>query len=103
MTKQELIDWTKTAEVVDYRSHEDDGNIYMFKIYKKDDELFLVNYCNAGPTEKWGERGYIRGEYELIKVSVKKKIIAVEITQYVDENGEIRESTEMYIGDRYAD
>jgi hypothetical protein len=66
MSRDELNEWMKSHKCVDTTDFDIDGcdNRYYSKIYEVDGEFFRVNFCNKYPSEKWGEKGYIRGVYE---------------------------------------
>ena len=66
MNLQELNEWIKSAKYVDTDNEETDSctNHYCSRIYEKDGQFWQVDYCNEYPSEKWGEKGYIRGVYE---------------------------------------
>lgn len=66
MNLTELNAWMKSHKCIDTTSVDIDGcdNRYYSKIYEVDGKFFKVDFCNNYPSEKWGNRGYIRGEYE---------------------------------------
>jgi hypothetical protein len=67
MTKAEIEQWMKDATYVDCtREYPDScGNEEKTEIYQvgDDPQLYAVGYCNDHISEKWGERGYVRGVY----------------------------------------
>ena len=83
MTKIELDNWIKSAKYVtcaqDY--YDDNTNHYVATIYEKNGELFQIEFCNGHPYEKWGGKGFIRGEYSIPR-KVKKVTRMVEQTEY---------------------
>lgn len=74
MTLGELKNWIKSSELVDEITHWDD-NQYISRIYKKGDGYFVVEFCNGHPTEKFGDKGYERWVYELVRVVPKMEIV----------------------------
>lgn len=52
------------------------GNHHSVIIYEKQGKLFRIQFCNDEPDEKWGEKGFIRGDYkEPQEVVMKKRVI----------------------------
>jgi hypothetical protein len=50
MTKQEIIDWMNTSTFIDSNRDVDGcGNEWVEKIFERDGQLFLVNFCNGSP------------------------------------------------------
>jgi hypothetical protein len=66
MNLQELNEWMKSHKCVDTTDFDIDGcdNRYYSKIYEVNGQFFKVDFCNKYPSEKWGEKGYVRGVYE---------------------------------------
>ena len=78
MNTQELADWLKESEFVHCDTETDGcGNVLTTRIYLKDGKYYRMEFCNGYPSEKWGDKGYIRGEYEPIKV-FKKEVEVIE-------------------------
>jgi hypothetical protein len=91
--KEEIREWINQTETVDSSWEDDDGNELEQRIVKKDGELFLIEFCNRTISERWGEKGFARGEYEPIKMFdkglQKKPISYIEVKQvYECEDGE---------------
>lgn len=78
MNVEELADWLKASEFVDCDASTDGcGNALTTRIYLKDGQYYRLEYCNGYPSEKFGEKGYIRGVYEPIEV-FKKEVEVIE-------------------------
>ena len=78
MKRSELDEWMLNHEFVTYESFYDEcGNCDVAKIYADSEgRLFMIEFCNDHPYEKWGEHGFIRGEYdEPIEVVKKTRIV----------------------------
>jgi len=95
MTKEEIREWMRSAECVATHRYEDYGNIYQSRIYEKDGKLYLIELCNGGVSEKFGKKGYIRGEYELVEVQKREYTVQMDVTEYsVDGQGVVYEKDE---------
>jgi hypothetical protein len=82
MTLQEIREWMKDKKRVDsHYEHDSNGNCEGYDIFEHEGALWQVNFCNEYPSEVWGEKGYIRGLYEPVKV--KKNVRMVEDVTYV--------------------
>ena len=70
MTLQELNDWIKSTKHIETSIYLIDscGNEDYYKIFKKDIKFYKIEYMNGHPYERWGDRGYIRGEYDINEV-----------------------------------
>jgi len=91
MTKQEIDNWMRDAEFVDsIVSDQDRDNEYETHIYKREEQLYAIYFCNGYVSERYTEgKGFVRGEYELIPVtkSTRKSVIMIE--EWRDVEGEI--------------
>jgi hypothetical protein len=88
MNVHELADWLKNSEFVDCDAEVDGcGNRLETRIYLKDGKYYRLEYCNGYPCEKWGEKGYIHGEYEPIEV-FKKEVEVIETFYFTKEEME---------------
>ncbi len=86
MNKQELEEWVKGTELCDEFQHYDSSsNNYRSVVYKKGSDFFVLEYCNGGVCEKFGDKGYVRGVYEPIPVTLKTEVVTKEF--WVDEEG----------------
>lgn len=76
MTLDELKDWMTTNKFVAFGHESVDGcgNEEVQKIYSVDGKLFSVHFCNGHPTEKWSDKGYVRGVYEPEPVRAKHTV-----------------------------
>jgi hypothetical protein len=78
MNTKELADWLKDVEMVHCDEEVDKcGNRLSERIFSKNGKHYRLEYCNGYPSEKWGEKGYIRGVYEPIEV-FKKEVEVIE-------------------------
>ena len=70
MTLQELNDWIKSAKHIETSRVEIDGcgNEDYYRIFKKDNKFYKIEYMNDHPYNTWGERGFIRGDYNIAEV-----------------------------------
>ncbi|TRZ83706.1 hypothetical protein D4R86_00300 [bacterium] len=61
MNIQELDEWLKNAEYINTPDcdHDENGNKYETRVFKKDEQLYRLGYCNNHPNPKWGEKGYM--------------------------------------------
>ena len=78
MKLQELEEWMLNNKFVTYEDYYDErGNHYVTRIYSDlQERLFKIEFCNNHPYEKWGKKGFIRGEYaEPLEVIKKTRII----------------------------
>ena len=77
MTKDEIIDWAKhhVDNLVDRQYEEDDGNLDEIFVYEIDGKLFAIYKCNGTISEKYGDNGYVRGEYELKEVEKRTQMV----------------------------
>lgn len=64
MTLPELKSWIASARHVERESDEYDSNNTASSIYEKDGRFYRIEFMNGHPSEKYGERGYLRGVYE---------------------------------------
>ena len=76
MNKQEIREWIRGA-IRRYTVNEDfdEENRYWTGIYEKDGKDYAIEFCNGEAKEKWGEKGYIRGEYEVKEVVRKTRMV----------------------------
>lgn len=86
MTLDEIKQWVKEAKWVDTTrewpdscGNEEEKRIYT---YGDDSQLWAIDSCNGHITEKYGEKGYIRDEYEPRKVKAISRIVT--LTEYED-------------------
>ena len=78
MTKDELKQWLAESKRVDGHSDFDEsGNRAEWRIFERDGQLYRLAFLNGHPSEKWGEKGYIRGVYEPRKVIRETETIEV--------------------------
>ena len=77
MTKDELKTFLCGAYFNGYAYEDYDscGNRNWGGVYEKNGKLYQVDFCDDSPCEKWGDMGYIRGEYEAIEVIRKTRIV----------------------------
>lgn len=69
-----------TSEIDRCRS----GNIYEERVYRKDGQLYVLSFCNRQVCSRWtDDKGYKRGEYQPIPVTVTEKIEEIRYTQKV--------------------
>ena len=58
MNIQELDEWLKKAEYIstpEY-NHDENGNKYESRVFKKDGQLYRLGYCNNHPNPKWDDK-----------------------------------------------
>jgi hypothetical protein len=74
MKRSELDEWMLNNKFVTYDDYYDErGNHYVTRIYEDSQgKLFKIEFCNDHPYEKWGEKGFIRGDYSEPLEVVKK-------------------------------
>lgn len=84
MTLKELKNWLKSAVFISSTYEHVGGNKYKTSIYEKDGQLYAINSCNDHPSEKWGEKGYIRGEYESPRPVTRKTRRVSYIEEYYE-------------------
>lgn len=80
MTKDELMEWIKSADYItsDSEGYDENGNLDEERIYEKDLTFYKIHFMNNHPSEVWGVKGYIRGEYQPVKVKrIERQIIQV--------------------------
>ena len=78
MTKEELQKWMAESKFVDSdREFDENGNCEESRIYERNGELFRVEFQNGHPYEKWGEKSFIRGVYDVRKVIRETETIEV--------------------------
>lgn len=81
MTKAELMEWIESANLNYAESHsgyDENGNFYDTRIYEKDGSFYKIEFCNDHPSEVYGVKGYIRGEYQPVKVKrIETQVIQV--------------------------
>lgn len=77
MNKQEIKEWIESGDLVDIikSEYDESGNFYSENIYKKDDKYYLIYFYDRIPSEKWGEKGFIRGVYEPIEVTRHTRMV----------------------------
>ena len=92
MTKQEYIDWIKSATHIttDYNEYDSNGNHYARDIFEKDGKLYSVEYINGQVMDevKFDEKGKAvrRGVYTLkevkgfVETATRYKVVEEEIT-----------------------
>ena len=71
MELQELNDWVKSAKYIETSRTEFDecGNEDYYKIFKKDNKFYMIEYMNGHPYERYiSGKGYVRGEYDIREV-----------------------------------
>jgi hypothetical protein len=88
MSLDEIKSWIKGTKCIDY-AHEDTdscGNLWQERIYQKDGKLYSIQFLNDHPCEKWGGKGYIRGEYEIKEVTRHEKQVTVTQITYTPVN-----------------
>ena len=79
VTKDELLEWIEEADAVEwYEEFDSSGNHEQWNIYAYKGKYFVVYFTNGHPCEKWGDRGYVRGEYEPMEVFLKTETITRE-------------------------
>lgn len=79
MTLEQLEEWMEEAEWVDGRSEYDNmSNERSCRIFLHDEQHYVVYFCNGHPSEEWGDKGYIRGQYQPIPVQLETETIVVE-------------------------
>lgn len=84
MTKQEILDWVKQHKRIDGSfEYDENGNKWGQTIHQVGEDFFAVEWCNDHPSEKWGDKGMIRGFYDPTKV--KKHVKLVEHVTYIPE------------------
>jgi hypothetical protein len=65
MTRKELEQWLAEAKFVDGESEFDqNGNCEESRIYEHNGQLYRLHFCNGTPSEKWGDKGFVRGVFE---------------------------------------
>jgi hypothetical protein len=81
MTLEELKVWMKVSSPIDWNTEYDScTNELEQRIWKRDDKLWAIDFCNDHPSEVWGEKGFIRDVYEPYEVTKETRM--VEITEY---------------------
>jgi len=71
MNLKELNEWIKSANYIEHGEGEftdSCGNEETSIIYEKDGKYYKIEFQNGHPYEKWGGKGFIRGEYDLKEV-----------------------------------
>ncbi len=82
MTLQELNEWLESAKFVDYEIECDDveyDDRSIKHIYLKDGKHYAINFNQGHPSEEYGPKGDIRGQYKPITV-VKKEEMVLQVT-----------------------
>lgn len=81
MTREEIMTWIWSARFIstEIGEHDDCGNYDATLIYEKDGKLFRVQMSNGIPNEKWGDKGWIRGEYSPPQEVTRKTRMVEEI------------------------
>lgn len=84
MNYQEMCSWLKSAKYVAtwFEDHDKCDNDWCDEIYEKDGKFYSVSFCNNHVSEKFGERGYIRGEYEPTEVIKKVETKTIEVVTW---------------------
>lgn len=79
MKLEELNKWIASHEYVTCASRDTDscGNVDTEIIYRDSTgRLFRLEFMNNHPYEKWGDKGFIRGEYsEPVEVVKKQRMV----------------------------
>jgi hypothetical protein len=72
MNKEEIKNWINSAECIDYNSYTENDNLYETRVYRKDNKLYVLHFCNETVSSKWTGKGFQLGVYEPVEVTVEK-------------------------------
>jgi hypothetical protein len=88
MSLDEIKSWIKGTKCIDYAHVDRDScdNVWEERIYQKDGKLYSIQFLNDYPSEKWGGKGYIRGEYEITEVTRYEHQVIVNKITYIPVN-----------------
>lgn len=81
MTLKEIQDWIGTNNYVttSYRDIDSCGNEEETRIFESNGKLYVIEFQNDHPYEKYGKNGYARGDYAEPREVIRKSRMVEEV------------------------